>query len=231
MPRRQREVADVRGVPGGREGDGWSGIVREPKQRRAMKRRCGTGNAVEADTSAAASDEDRSGAVGDANAAASSESTAGDGAGVADDGERVSKSMSRTAKKVASTFAPRSSTARGKNPAVKGSVLYTVFEVQAALSLVAGGLLAFNVVLPSDEPSIARLMGMWMCWILTVPSLRARDCEEREKDALNLLFLLIPIINVTIPFFWKSFAAVYSADVVALAAVYCVKMEWLSERK
>ena len=143
------------------------------------------------------------------------------------DGEAVAKSVSKTAKKVASTFAPRSSTARGKNPAVKGSALYAVFEAQAALSLVAGGLLAFNVVLPSDEPSITRLMGMWMCWILTVPSLRARDCEEREKDALNLLFLLIPIINVSIPIVWKSFAAVYTADVIALFAVYAWKMQWL----
>lgn len=58
-----------------------------------------------------------------------------------------------------STFAPRSSTAKGKNPAVKGSVLYNVFEVQAWLTLVAGGLLSFNLIFPSDEPDIARLMG------------------------------------------------------------------------
>ena len=105
-------------------------------------------------------------------------------------------------------------------------MLYTVFEVQAAISLVVGGLLACNVILPSDEPNIAKLMGMWMAWIITVPSLRARDCDQKEKDALNLLFVAIPLINVAIPIVWKSFAAVYSADVIAMAVVYGWKMEW-----
>ena len=68
---------------------------------------------------------------------------------------------------------------------------------------------------------------MWSVWMLAVPSLRARDCEKNEKDALNYLFILIPLLNVTIPIFYKSFAAVYSADVVAMAAMYAWKMEWL----
>lgn len=114
-------------------------------------------------------------------------------------------------------------------PASKGSVLYTIFEVQAGVSAVVGGLLAFNVIFPTDEPSIARLLGMWSCWIFTVPSLRARQCGPREKDALNLLFLLIPLINVGMPFVWKSFAAVYSADILALLGVYAWKLEWLSD--
>lgn len=40
-----------------------------------------------------------------------------------------------------------------------GSVLYSVFEWQAYLSVVVGGLLSFNVLFPSDQPTIARLMG------------------------------------------------------------------------
>lgn len=40
-----------------------------------------------------------------------------------------------------------------------GSVLYTVFEVQAWLSLFVSGLLSFNLIFPSDQPDIARLMG------------------------------------------------------------------------
>jgi hypothetical protein len=39
-----------------------------------------------------------------------------------------------------------------------------VFEVQAWLAVVVGGLLSFNVIFPTDEPSIARLMGMWSIW-------------------------------------------------------------------
>lgn len=96
--------------------------------------------------------------------------------------------------KFASTFAPRASGSTGRpNPAFKGSWLYTVFDVQAWAALVVGGLLSFNVIFPSDEPDIARLMGMWSIWMFTIPSLRARECTQREKDALNLLFLLVPL--------------------------------------
>ena len=61
---------------------------------------------------------------------------------------------------------------------------------------------------------------MWSLWIFTVPSLRARDCPKKEKDALNVLFLALPLVNVTLPLLYKSFAAVFSADVVVMAALY-----------
>lgn len=146
-----------------------------------------------------------------------------------------------------------------------GSVLYSVFEWQAYLSVVVGGLLSFNVLFPSDQPTIARLMGyasfrctcahlhetcgtgllcqskldinnpialnrMWSLWMFTVPSLRARDCDAAEKDALNLLFIALPLINVGLPFVWKSFPFIYSADVVALVGVYAWKV-WSADGK
>jgi hypothetical protein len=61
---------------------------------------------------------------------------------------------------------------------------------------------------------------MWSLWIFTVPSLRARDCPKREKDALNILFLAIPLLNVALPFVYKSFAAAFSADVALMGALY-----------
>jgi hypothetical protein len=61
---------------------------------------------------------------------------------------------------------------------------------------------------------------MWSLWIFTVPSLRARDCPKKEKDALNILFLAIPLLNVALPFVYKSFAAAFSADVALMAALY-----------
>jgi hypothetical protein len=109
---------------------------------------------------------------------------------------------------------------------VKGSVLYNVFEVQAWVAMVAGGLLSFNLIFPTDEPSIARLMGMWSIWMFTIPSLRAKECTQREKDALNLLFLLVPLINVALPFIWKSFPFIFTADVLAVVGVYAVKGVW-----
>lgn len=57
-----------------------------------------------------------------------------------------------------------------------------------------------------------------------MPSLRARECSSEEKDALNILFLLIPLLNVLLPFAWKSFAFVYTADVVVMAAIFYWKV-------
>ncbi|KAJ7543783.1 hypothetical protein O6H91_09G052500 [Diphasiastrum complanatum] len=135
----------------------------------------------------------------------------------------LSKEFSNVVKKTASTFAPRASTAR-KNPAVPGSTLYTVFEVQGYLSMALGGLLSFNLIFPSNEPDIWRLMGMWSVWMFTIPSLRARDCSSKEKDALNFLFLAIPLINITIPCLWKSFGVVWSTDILVFFAIYAWKV-------
>jgi hypothetical protein len=134
--------------------------------------------------------------------------------------------LRRSINKTAATFAPRASGAAKPNPAFRGSWLYNVFEAQAWLAVAVGGLLSFNILFPTDEPSIPRLMGMWSVWVFTVPSLRARECTPKEKDALNLLFLLLPLINVTLPLAWRSFAAVFTADVLALVAVYAYKGAW-----
>lgn len=131
--------------------------------------------------------------------------------------------VARFARNAATTFAPRASTPTGKNPAVKGSTLYQIFGVQAAAALAVGAALSFNVLLPTDEPSIPRLIGMWSVWMFTVPALRARECGPKEKDALNLLFLLLPLANVTIPLAIKSFSLVFAADVALLAGVLAWK--------
>lgn len=60
--------------------------------------------------------------------------------------------------------------------------------------------------------------------LAAVPSLRARDCSPSEKEALNYLFVLIPVINVLIPVFWKSFAGVFTADCIAMVAMYAWKV-------
>ncbi|KAL6626679.1 hypothetical protein ACP70R_030405 [Stipagrostis hirtigluma subsp. patula] len=136
---------------------------------------------------------------------------------------KIEKELKKAVQKTAATFAPRAST-KTKNPAVPGSTLYTVFEVQGYASMLLGGALSFNLVFPSNEPDIWRLMGMWSIWMFTIPSLRARDCSNKEKEALNYLFLLVPLINVIIPFFVKSFAVVWSADTVAFFVMYAWKM-------
>lgn len=140
----------------------------------------------------------------------------------------LDKQLSKLTKQTATTFAPRAS-GKTKNPAVPGSLLYNIFEWQAWLALAVGGLLSFNIIYPTDEPSIARLMGMWSIWMFTIPSLRAKECKAKEKDALNLLFVLVPLINVILPFVWKSFPFIYVADVVAVVGVYAWKGVWAEQ--
>jgi hypothetical protein len=144
-------------------------------------------------------------------------------------GSKIDQDLKKVVQKTASTFAPRASTAT-KNPAVPGSTLYSVFEIQGYASMLLGGALSFNLIFPSNEPDIWRLMGMWSVWMFTIPSLRARDCSKNEKEALNYLFLLIPLLNVIIPFFWKSFAVVWSADMVAFFGMYAWKFGWLQKQ-
>ena len=139
----------------------------------------------------------------------------------------VSASSQKEVNKFASTFAPRASGSTGRpNPAYKGSWLYTVFDVQAWAALVIGGLLSFNVIFPSDKPDIARLMGMWSIWMFTIPSLRARECTQNEKNALNILFLLVPLANVLLPFVWKDFGFIFTCDVALLFGVFAWKGYW-----
>jgi len=61
---------------------------------------------------------------------------------------------------------------------------------------------------------------MWSIWMFTIPSLRARECTASEKDALNLLFLAVPLLNVTLPFVWKSFPFIYVCDCLLMAGVF-----------
>jgi hypothetical protein len=65
---------------------------------------------------------------------------------------------------------------------------------------------------------------MWSIWMFTIPSLRARECTGPEKDWLNYAFVLVPLVNVMLPFAWKNFGFVYSADCVTLAAIYYWKI-------
>ena len=64
---------------------------------------------------------------------------------------------------------------------------------------------------------------MWSIWMFTIPSLRARECTPDEKDALNVLFLAVPLLNIALPFVWKSFPFIFCADCVLMAGVYAWK--------
>lgn len=70
---------------------------------------------------------------------------------------------------------------------------------------------------------------LFIYMFVAIPSLRARDCSKNEKEALNYLFLLVPLLNVGIPFFWKSFPVVWSADIIAFFGMYAWKVYTISK--
>lgn len=88
-------------------------------------------------------------AAGEAEASASTSSSEAPSKAEAD----------KAVKGIAGKFAPRASGNTGKNPAVVGSVLYDIFTYQAWICMALGGLLSYNVLFPSDQPDIWRLMG------------------------------------------------------------------------
>ena len=70
-------------------------------------------------------------------------------------------------RKTAATFAPRASSAKNKNPAQPGTTIYSIFEIQAYISMLFGRILSYNLVFSSDHPDIWRLMGMWSVWMFS----------------------------------------------------------------
>lgn len=97
--------------------------------------------------------------------------------------------QTQVVQKTAATFAPRASTAT-KNPAVPGTTLYTVFEVQGYASMLLGGVLSFNLLFPSNEPDIWRLMGMWSIWMFSKLSDLFKDkFFMKLKSMVSLLAL------------------------------------------
>jgi hypothetical protein len=54
--------------------------------------------------------------------------------------------------------------------------------------------------------------------MLTIPSLRAKECTAREKEALNVLFVAMPLMNIALPLLWKSFAFIYVMDTLMVGA-------------
>lgn len=49
---------------------------------------------------------------------------------------------------------------------------------------------------PACNPDTRFRCSMWSIWMFTIPSLRAKECTANEKDALNILFLLVSPVAV-----------------------------------
>lgn len=118
----------------------------------------------------------------------------------------------------------------GEKRAVMRDWLKTLFRGQAVLSLVVGAGLSFNAIpFVDDVPIAGRALGFWTMWLFTIPSLRAVKplgypqwglSPEAEKKALNLAFVLTPLLTLLLPVVTKDTGLIFSADAAALAACY-----------
>jgi len=99
--------------------------------------------------------------------------------------------------------------------------LKTVFLIQSLLSIIISGMLATNHF-PGfpDLPLSAQALGFWTIWLFTIPSLRARKPFPVEKEALNIAFVLTPLLNIGIPFFDRDPGLIWLANVLAMAGSY-----------
>jgi len=107
--------------------------------------------------------------------------------------------------------------------------LKLLFRGQAALSILIGGLLAFDAVpLVEHVPIAGRAFGFWTMWLFTIPSLRAVKplgfpdlvSAAAEKKALNLAFVTTPLATIFLPFATKDPSVIFSANVAILGACY-----------
>lgn len=99
--------------------------------------------------------------------------------------------------------------------------LKRLFLFQAYAFLGLGALLSFDAIPTISVPIVGQALGFWIVWLFTVPALRARKgISKSEKSALNISFLLIPFVNLSLPFITKNCGLIWTADTTLLAACY-----------
>lgn len=105
--------------------------------------------------------------------------------------------------------------------------LKAVFVWQSVLSIVVFGLISYDALpgFPNLE-IIYKVIGFWGIWLFTIPSLRSRKpggtwgMSNAEKTALDISFLLTPVVNLGAPFITKYPPTIFWSNIVVLAACY-----------
>uniref|UniRef100_A0A7S2UZ01 Uncharacterized protein n=1 Tax=Fibrocapsa japonica TaxID=94617 RepID=A0A7S2UZ01_9STRA len=99
--------------------------------------------------------------------------------------------------------------------------LKNLFVGQAVISTFAAGLMVYDAVPFVDHLDLSvRVLGFWVIWLFTVPSLRARKPAADEKTALNIAFGATPLTNLALPFFTKDPVTIYWANMAVLGLSY-----------
>eukprot|EP00741_Cyanophora_paradoxa_P008784 tig00001374_g8501.t1 len=105
-------------------------------------------------------------------------------------------------------------------PPAEDNLMNKVFWVQAIITAALGFVLAAELVPQFKGDPFWGIMGGWSMWMFVIPSVQARRPTHQARWAINWSFALIPLINVVVPFVYKSFLAVYLTDVIFFLAMY-----------
>lgn len=139
-------------------------------------------------------------------------------AGVDDEAERTKLEAVINAKETKQSMEMRS---------VMRDWLKAIFVWQSVFSVVVCGLVAYDTVPGFPNLNFAvRVLGFWGIWLFTIPSLRSRKpggtwgMSGEEKKALDISFLVTPLVNLAMPFVTKSPPDIFWANVVTIATCY-----------
>mmetsp|Transcript_8921 Transcript_8921/g.17970 ORF Transcript_8921/g.17970 Transcript_8921/m.17970 type:complete len:270 (-) Transcript_8921:1314-2123(-) len=100
--------------------------------------------------------------------------------------------------------------------------LKRLFWYQGLFCVAVGGFLSWGQVpgFQGELPLVSRALGFWLVWMFTIPSLRARKPVKAEKQALNVAFLMIPVLNLLLPTVTKDTFIIWVINVLVLLGCY-----------
>ncbi|KAM3571965.1 hypothetical protein VYU27_006029 [Nannochloropsis oceanica] len=99
--------------------------------------------------------------------------------------------------------------------------LKNLFLGQSLGAVALSGVVVYDALPGFDHlPLPVRAFAFWSFWMFTIPSLRARKPGQTEKKALDVAFLLTPIVSLGMPFLTKDMPTIWWANAVATGASY-----------
>lgn len=98
--------------------------------------------------------------------------------------------------------------------------LKNLFVFQSVIAMVISLGMVYNAIPGVDFDLSVQVLGFWMWWLFIIPSLRARKPSKEEKDALNLAFLISPVVSLTLPVFTKDVALIWWVNAFSLLGSY-----------
>lgn len=122
--------------------------------------------------------------------------------------------------KIDEQIAKKKSTSAIERRSIMQGWLKNLFIFQSVLSGVASLGMVYNSIPGYEAPLPIQVLGFWMWWLFIVPSLRARKPSNEEKKALNIAFLVTPLVSFALPTITRDCPTIWWANAAAVVACY-----------